>query len=214
MHLHGDRAIALAGFAAAAGNVEGKMPRREAAPLSVGRSRKDLAYGIEGLQVGGGVGARSAADRRLVEQNNLFNERIALDTVAQFLEIDTGALGFECFVEDVIDQRRFAGTGDPGHGDHGAEREHDVDIAQVMRARAFHTDHWRARRAAVLRNLNLQVLVQISAGERLRHLLELLIGRGGHHAPTVFSRAGPQVKDVVSRAHHFRIVLHHQNRVS
>ncbi len=32
--------------------------------------------------------------------------------------------------------------------------------------------------------------------------------------PAVLACAGPQVEDVVRRSHHFRIVLHHQDRVA
>src|SRR5579872_7393899 len=81
LHLDRDRAIALAGFAAATGNIEGKVAGGEAAPLGVRGGCECIAYGIERLQVGRGIGARSAADGGLVHQDNLFDERIALDTV-------------------------------------------------------------------------------------------------------------------------------------
>ena len=80
-----------------------------------------------------GIRARGAADRGLIHQHNLLDERIAFDAVAKLLEADAGALGLQGFEEHVMDQRGFAGAGDAGDGDHGAERKHDVDVAQVMR---------------------------------------------------------------------------------
>ncbi len=68
LHFDGDGAIALAGFAAPAGNVEGKMARGVAAALGVGSVRENFANGVEGFQIGGRVGARACGrwgtDRR------------------------------------------------------------------------------------------------------------------------------------------------------
>ena len=45
-------------------------------------------------------------------------------------------------VQDLVDQRAFAGAGDAGDGDELAERKRDVDILEVVLARATH--HERA----------------------------------------------------------------------
>ena len=71
LHLHGDRAVALAGFAAAAGDVEGEMAGGEAAALGFGRGGENFADGVEGFQIGGGIRARRAADGRLVDDARL-----------------------------------------------------------------------------------------------------------------------------------------------
>jgi hypothetical protein len=49
LHLNGDGAIALTGFAAATGHVEGEMASGKTSALSVGRICKDIADGVEGL---------------------------------------------------------------------------------------------------------------------------------------------------------------------
>ena len=46
-HLDGYSAVALASFAAAAGNIEGKMSRREASLLGFRRGSENFADGIE-----------------------------------------------------------------------------------------------------------------------------------------------------------------------
>src|SRR5271167_2089802 len=71
--LHLDRygAIALADFAAPAGNVEGKMPRREATLLALRQGSEQLADGVERLNVGDGIGAWRATNRRLIDEYNL-----------------------------------------------------------------------------------------------------------------------------------------------
>src|SRR5579862_5161706 len=80
LHFHRDRAVALAGFAAASGNVEGKMPGGKASLLGLGKGSKEVADAVEGLDVGNRIGARRSADRGLVDQNDVVNEIVALDS--------------------------------------------------------------------------------------------------------------------------------------
>ena len=83
LHLDGHGAVALAGFAAAAGNVEGKMACGVAAALRIGGFGEGFADVIESLQVRGGVGARRTADRRLVHDDDFANFGVAIEAVAK-----------------------------------------------------------------------------------------------------------------------------------
>src|SRR5271154_1022462 len=58
LHLYRDRTVALAIFAASAGNIEGKMAGIVAAFFGVGRVGEDFADQIEGFDVGDWVRAR------------------------------------------------------------------------------------------------------------------------------------------------------------
>jgi len=60
LHFDGHGAIAPGRFHSVPGDIEGKMARGVAAALGVGRIGEDVANGIEGFEVGGGIGARSA----------------------------------------------------------------------------------------------------------------------------------------------------------
>ncbi len=73
LHFDRDRAVALAAFAAPAGNVEGKMSRRVAALLALRQGSEQFADGVECLDVGHRIGPRRAANRRLVHQHDLVN---------------------------------------------------------------------------------------------------------------------------------------------
>src|SRR5271170_3718075 len=70
IHLDAALAFALAGFATAAGNVEGEASGLVAALARFGQHGIDLANRSEDAGVGRGIGARSAADRGLVDANN------------------------------------------------------------------------------------------------------------------------------------------------
>ena len=85
LHLHRDRAVALAGFAAAAGNVEGEMSRGVAALLALRQRGEQLADGVERLDVGHRIGARRAADGRLIDQHDF------VDPLRAFHALDLGA---------------------------------------------------------------------------------------------------------------------------
>ena len=71
VHLDLDDAVALAGLAAAALDVEGEAAGLVAARLGLGQAGEPFADRREGAGVGGRVGARRAADRRLVDVDDL-----------------------------------------------------------------------------------------------------------------------------------------------
>ncbi len=74
LHLDGDGAVAFADVAAAAGHVEGERAGGEVLAAGVGLRGEELADGVEGLDVGDGVGARRAADGRLVDEYDVVEE--------------------------------------------------------------------------------------------------------------------------------------------
>ena len=71
LHFDGDGAVALAGVAAAAGDVEGEVAGGEREALGVGLRGEELADQVEGLDVGDGIGARGAADGGLVDEDDV-----------------------------------------------------------------------------------------------------------------------------------------------
>jgi hypothetical protein len=81
VHLDFYHAVALAGLAAAALDVEGKAAGLVAARLGFRQAGKPVADRRECAGVGGGVAARGAADRRLVDVDDLVQKFQALDAV-------------------------------------------------------------------------------------------------------------------------------------
>src|SRR5918998_2004562 len=79
MHLDLDLAVAAAYLAAPALHVEREAPRLVAARPRLLRARVELADVVEEPDVGGRVGARRPADRRLVDVDDLVDLVEAVD---------------------------------------------------------------------------------------------------------------------------------------
>src|SRR5690606_2800706 len=76
-----DDAIALTGFAAPALHVEREAARLVAACLRFRQAREPVADRREGASVSSRVGARRAANRRLIDIDHLVEEFQSLDTI-------------------------------------------------------------------------------------------------------------------------------------
>ena len=79
VHFDAALAVALAGLAAAAGDVEAEAAGLVAALARLGQHGEEIADGGEDAGVGRGIGARRAADRRLVDADDLVDLVGAVD---------------------------------------------------------------------------------------------------------------------------------------
>jgi hypothetical protein len=83
VHLDALEPVALARLAAAALHVEAEAPRLVAALARFRQHGVEIADGREQAGVGGGIGARRAADGRLVDADHLVDIRDALDGIVR-----------------------------------------------------------------------------------------------------------------------------------
>ncbi len=138
--------VALAGLAAPALDVEREAPGRVAVHARVGQQREEVADQVEELGVGGRVAARRAADRALVDVDDLVDVLQPLDALVpadrQVAAVQAARHGR---VEDLVDERALAGPRGARDGHEQAQRELGVDVLEVVLAGAHHA-HGRARR--------------------------------------------------------------------
>src|SRR5271156_5951571 len=80
LHFHCNRAIALAGLAPSARNVEGKVPRGKSALLGLRQRGKEFADGVKRLNVSHRIRPRRSSNGRLIDQYHFINKLIALQT--------------------------------------------------------------------------------------------------------------------------------------
>jgi hypothetical protein len=210
LHLDGDRAVALAGVAAAAGHVEGKVPRREREPLGLGLRGKEFADQVEALDVGDGIGARRAADGRLIDQHHVVE---ALDAGEGFE--DAGGVGAIALaqrarhgaIEHLMHQRGLARAGDAGDGHQHSQRNFDVEPVQVVGCGS--AQHQRSRPGARRRagHGNGDLAGEIAAGERVGIGLDLRQNALGQQLAAKLARAGAEVEQMIGGAQNVGVVL-------
>src|SRR5262245_38456181 len=139
VHLDLDHAVALAGFAAPALDVEGEAAGLVAARLGLGQLGEPFADGGEGAGIGRWVRARGAADRRLVDVDDLVELLDAFDLVVFARHLARAVeLAGDRAVEGLDEEGGLAAAGDAGHRGEQAERNVDGDIPQVVGAGAMH----------------------------------------------------------------------------
>src|SRR5437870_8659075 len=131
VHLDLDQAVALARLAAAALDVEAEAAGLVAAGLALRQAGEPVADLGEGAGVGRGVGARRAADRRLVDVDHLV-ELLKPGDLAAGAAGDAGAVqrAGGAGVERVDGEARLARAGNAGDAGEGAEREGGGDARQ------------------------------------------------------------------------------------
>ena len=124
MHLDLDQPVALAGLAAPALHIEGEASRPVAAHLGLGQLGEELADRREEAGVGRGIGAGRAADRALIDVDDLVDVLEALDAIVRAGD-DPRAIEVprQRGVQEIGDQGRFPRAGDAGHGDEHARAE-------------------------------------------------------------------------------------------
>src|SRR5208283_3839628 len=214
LHFNGDGAIALASFATSPGDIKGKMAGGVAAALGVGRTGEDVADGVEGFEVGGGIGARSAANRRLIHDDEVLNVLFALKAIAEFLDAAAAALRGECTIEDVVNERGFAGPADARHDGENSQRQHEVHILQIVQGRAAQTEKFPGGLAAIRGNGNAQFAIEIAPSDGLGVLQDFGVVAGEEQLAAEFARAGTQIEDAIGGLNGVRVMLDDEHGVA
>ena len=180
----------------------------------VGRG-EELADVIEHTGVGGRVRPRRAADRRLVDRDDLVEVVDALDALVQTGR-DLRAVDalHQRALQDLVDEGRLARPRDAGDAHELAEREVDADVLEVVLLGADHPQGVAVAQAPHTRHRDRLLARQVLAGERLLVLQQLLVGAGVHDVAAVLPRPRPDVDDVVGDLHRVLVVLDDEDRVA
>src|SRR5262249_20286890 len=158
-----------AGFAAAAFYVEAEAAGAIATLARFREHGEELAYRSENAGVSGGIGARSAANGRLVDFDDFFDVLHADDAAMSARRLG-GAIELlrESAIKDVVDESGFSGAGNAGNNGEKAERKIDVELLQIVGGSAENLDGfavWAATRGG---NRNGSGAGKITTGERGR----------------------------------------------
>ena len=208
MHLDAQDAVALTRLAAAALDVEREAARLVAACARVGQAGVEIAKEGEDAGVRGRIGARGAADGRLVDGDDLVDVLEAFDPVA--LADGRGGvveLRSRRRQEGIDDEARLAAPAHAGDASEEAERDLDGDAAEVVRAGADDADGRLAPRLALGRHGELALAAQPRAGDGVRVRHDLFGGALRDDLAAVGARAGAHVDDVIGGEDGLAVVL-------
>src|SRR5947208_3931425 len=141
VHLDLHETIALTRLTTPSLHVEGEASRPVTANLRLWQLREQLADRREQARIGRRIGSRRPTDGTLVDVDDLID---VLEPNDPFVRAWNDARSIEVAgersVKDVLDQRRLPRARDAGDGDEDAEGNLDVEIAQVVLARALDAD--------------------------------------------------------------------------
>ena len=150
VHLQAIRAVSFARLAAAAFDVETESSRLVAAPFRLGQLGEQVANVVEDLDVGARIGTRRAADRRLVDGDQLVEMLQPFDAL-----VSRRARRYPPLRSRRSASTRMSLTSEllpdpetPVTQTNMPERDFDVDVLQVVVRRA---DHAQPRRVALRR---------------------------------------------------------------
>ena len=215
VHLDLQQAVAGAGLAAAAANVEREAPGIVAAQLRVLRGGKEAADIVKQAGIRRRVGARRAADGTLVNVDDLVQILHTVNAVAfpgaELRMVEPARKGL---VQHLVDERGLAAAGHAGHARHDAERDLHIHVLEVVLART--ADHKRvAVSGAALRGHgDLHFAGQILPGDGALTARDLLRRTGADHFPAVHARTRADVDEVIRRTHGVLVMLDDDERIA
>ncbi len=212
MHFDLNDAVASAGLAAAAPDVETEATLFIATQLRLRQAREQVTDIVEHAGIGRRIGTRRSADRRLVDVDDLVDVLQSEDRVmfARFFLQAVRDLR-RPFIQDLVDQAALARTGNPGHADKLAQREFHVDILEIVRSGTLDDNTVTVARPPLIRHIDLLRARQILPGQGFLAVHDILHGALRDQFAAVNTRARSDVHDMVCRVHGILIVLdYHQ----
>ena len=137
MHFDFQQAIAGAGLAPAAPDVEAEPPLSVAAALGLLRRSEQVPDVIEQSRIGGGVGAGRPPNGTLVDVHHLVQLLDALDAVALAgADLHPHQFRAQALEQHLVHQRAFAAAGHAGDHRKSPQWEFHVNMAEVVLCRA------------------------------------------------------------------------------
>ncbi len=215
MHLDLDDAVALAGLATPALDVEGEAAGRIAAGLGLGEAGEPVADRGEGAGIGGGVRPRRPPDRRLVDVDDLVEMLQPIEP----LEGGRGLAGAvqpprHRLVKRVDEKRRLAAAGDAGNRGEGAERNLHRDVLKVVAGGAHERQRPPPLRAPPFGHGDREGAAEVAPGERAGVGDDLVRRSLGDDLAAVDAGGRADVHDMVGAADRVLVMLDDEHGVA
>src|SRR2546430_1149426 len=139
---------------------------------------------------------------------------VAFEAVAELFFAGVILFCGERAEEDVVDKRGCAGAADAG--DHGerVQRNHEVDILEVVHRGAKDAEKFSAGLMADVRNGNAQFAAEVFSGERLLIVEHVSVSSGEEELAAEFACARAKIDDVAGGSDSVRVVFDDENGVA
>ena len=215
IHFDAAQAVALAGFAAATLYVEAEAARAVAALARFRKHREEIANRREDTGVSSGIRARCAADGGLIDFDD-FVDVFGADNLAVRGGRFRRAIELlrKRAIENVVDQRGFAGAGNTGDHSEKAERKRDVYLLQIVGARAEDLDGFAVGAAAFFGDGDLGLATEVLTGEGFRSGFDFSGFALGHEVAAGVAGAGAEVNHEIGAADGVFVVLDDEDGVA
>ena len=215
VHFDFYQTVAAACLAPAALGIERESARTVAARSGVLRGGEQIADVAEQTRIRRGVRAGASADRALVDADDLVQMLQTLDAIelsgARARAVQARG---ELFIENFVDQARFAGAGHTSHAEKCAERERNVQMLQVIFRCTKDFERFPVSLAPLSRHRNFFCAREILPRDRARLGDDIVKRACRDNLAAVDARAGTDVDDEVRRAHGILVMLDDQHGVS
>ena len=120
----------------------------------------------------------------------------------------------ECLLQNVGDEGALATSRDTGHGNEFAEREGNIELAQIVLARPLNRDRFTAPLTARLRHRYCAVTTKVGTGNGVFRREEILERAVRDQAAAQLSCTGSNINDPVSGTNRLFVMLHHEHRIA
>ena len=222
-------------FAAAAAGIEGERARGQSLRHRFRLRGEKFAHAIVEAEIKNRRRARRARERRLIDHHDVADAMRAGHALAcaRFLVARFAARAQQIPIKNVVNQRRFAGTGNAGHAGENAEWNFDIDFLEIVFARAGDLDR-RGKFPARFRNresISREIIARKRYGWRSRRcdsancLRDCGIAHGAldpqnssasveDQFAAALAAAGTDIDQIIGRANDRFFVLDHEQRVA
>src|SRR5665647_555473 len=215
MHFNFDDAITGASFAPSPPYIKTKPPRLVTPDTGFSRIRKKFPDAIKGPGIGSRIGARGAADGRLVNIDDL----VQVLNPQQIL-MCTGPMptAMKLFhqrrIEDVLNQGTFAGTGYPADNHHFPQRDGYINVLEIMGPRTLDDQFLTVAGAALQWNRYAALSGEVLTRQRIFAVHDIFQAAGRDHFAPMNAGARANIYYKISIFQGLFIVLYNNHRIA
>src|SRR6267154_5042871 len=139
---------------------------------------------------------------------------VAFEAVAEFFFAGVILFCGERAEEDVVDESGFAGAADAGDNGERVQRNHQIDILEVVHRGAKDAEEFSAGLMPDVRNGNAEFAAEVFSGERLLIVEHVSVSAGEEELAAEFACAGAEIDDVAGGFDGVRVVFDDENSVA